>query len=73
MSEKYIESPEQIARFKQMNGKNLIYIPPMSAMFFGSVHPSTKAFVQWMRCVSTTCAINFTFADLTGKLDCRVQ
>ena len=45
------DSPEQEARFKQLAGKNVIYIPPMSAMFFGAVHPSTKAFVNWVRYV----------------------
>lgn len=43
-------SPDD-ASVKQMAGKNLIYIPPMAAMFFGSVHPSTKAFVMWMKYV----------------------
>lgn len=44
-----IEAPEQIARYEQLAGRNLIYIPPMSAMFFGAVHPGTKAFVNWIR------------------------
>eukprot|EP01134_Creolimax_fragrantissima_P002163 CFRG2163T1 len=39
----------QSARFNAMLGMTLLYIPPMTAMFPGKVHPSTKALVMWIK------------------------